>query len=43
MQDLIVGAAGQHFGNNVVVESHHDFTIQVDIGDERASVAARLD
>ena len=43
MQDIIIGSADQHFGNNVVIESHHDFTIHVGIDDERASVAGRLD
>ena len=43
MQDVIIGAADVHFGNNVVVAGDRDITLTVDIGGEEVVVSGRLD
>jgi len=42
MQDVVIGAPDQHFGNNVVIAPHHAITVVVGIGDQEVSVDGRL-
>jgi hypothetical protein len=42
MEDVVIGKPDLHFGSNVVIESGHDFTLVIKIGNEEVSLDGRL-
>ena len=43
MQDVIIGAADVHFGNNIVVAGDRDITLTVEVGADKVVLSGHLD
>ena len=43
MQDVIIGSADIHYGNNVPVSGNSDISLEVSVGDEEVTVDGHLD